>query len=182
MAIDILHKILAFEPCQFDRLLVFSVLTARLSTGSPSFSFSFPHKLAKKRRLSENALSLRTSAHAPLRHCEPARTLVWQSSLGQPGQSVQGEKSLPVWGGVARRSRDRVRRRRRKFVMLSKDAPAPLHHPSRPLGVTPSSSRRRTSATALLRHCEPVHRLLIFTSSFLHSFIPKIPSRFVGCS
>ena len=61
-----------------------------------------------------------------------------------------------MWGGVARRSRDGVRRRRWKFAMLSKDAPAPLHHPSRALRVPPSSSRRRTGAAyprVIARQC-----------------------------
>ena len=151
MAIDILHKILAFGPCQFDRLLVFSVLTARLSTGSPSFSFSFPHKLAKKRRLSENALSLRTSAHAPPFVIANQRAR-WCGNLGRCTTSFQREGEDSHGSDIGHC-----------------------------LGMTMEASLR-TGAHAPLRHCEPVHRLPIFTSSFLHSFIPKIPSRFVGCS
>ena len=90
MAIDILHKILAFGPCQFDRLLVFSVLTARLSTGSPSFSFSFPHKLAKKRRLSENALSLRTTTSAGVYRAQPPQAALSAGSAAhRPPSSLR---------------------------------------------------------------------------------------------
>ena len=149
MAIDILHKILAFEPCQFDRLLVFSVLTAHLSTGSPSFSFSFPHKLAKKRRLSENALSLRTGTHAPPSSLRTSAR--WCGNLGR-GATYQ---------------------------LAQEDSHgSDIGHC---LGMTEKVSLR-TGTRAPLRHCEPARRLPIFTSSFLHSFIPKIPSRFVGCS